>query len=452
MHDSLNLDPLAGEHRRVWWAARLLFLLIPYPFILVLFVQTWNPVVDNLTFHLGPFVLAGAFVVAFNAAGRLVGSAGPRIATAFAGYLVVNAVVLYDKFLPSIRDGTAFVRGDVVTTIAYFASLVMIVVGARAALRLHALVVPRRGILLRDVLADVQRLSRRPGLGVRARARLNGAGVALFALSTALLGASVWLFVLDYGVPMLSLERRLSGDVHRLIAILGFVTLSLPGIVLGRLALRYVRRDAHTHVADDARQPVLILRSFSDDRATLKPVDLLARLQWRRIRLEEVLARETQVLGPAVAIGAPDERLPPLGAHRAYYGEGAWQPAVRRWMTESRAIALIAGLTPWVAWELREIVKLGQLHKLVVLLPSGSGPERQRRWEHLQECLRETPWQPALNRVSGTDLIALCFVGHGQVVCFDSVARTECEYVLAMRLALHEMLVARTWPRPFPTT
>ena len=96
-------------------------------------------------------------------------------------------------------------------------------------------------------------------------------------------------------------------------------------------------------------------------------------VQGRRLRLEEVISQFIGGVGPFVAIGKPGEPLPAaLGRPRAYLPDDGWQEVVLRWMNESRAILMVAGLTKWVDWELQQVVLHGYTSKLIVLFPPDS--------------------------------------------------------------------------------
>ena len=71
------------------------------------------------------------------------------------------------------------------------------------------------------------------------------------------------------------------------------------------------------------------------------------------------------MFGPFVAIGEPGERLPDLGAARAYFSDHEWQAAVLDWIGRARTIVIIVGKTRWVTWELQRVIASGKLDHLV---------------------------------------------------------------------------------------
>src|SRR5262249_53130487 len=106
-------------------------------------------------------------------------------------------------------------------------------------------------------------------------------------------------------------------------------------IVLGTIILRFFWRlvvaDAKRLLDDPAYRPIVFLRSFADEGATVTSKRLFDRLVRRRRRLEEIAVSALRPLGAAIAIGQPGERLPKLGAIRAYYPDDQWQAAVLEW-------------------------------------------------------------------------------------------------------------------------
>ena len=106
---------------------------------------------------------------------------------------------------------------------------------------------------------------------------------------------------------------------------------------------RHLQAPARAAMADDRRPPVVYLRSFDTEYKTSIE--------------EEVLAKILREVGPFVAIGRPEDKLPPLGAAREYLPKGPWKPAVRDLLDEARMVVLVSGETEGLAWEMQEVVK-----------------------------------------------------------------------------------------------
>ena len=149
---------------------------------------------------------------------------------------------------------------------------------------------------------------------------------------------------------------------------------NLLGLALFVLAYRAMQPRADRLQAHDVRPPVLLLRSFLDDK-----VKVPQRVRWwplpanqTAVRLEQVIAERMGMAGPFIAIGDPHEGLPQFGAARVYLSDDNWQAQVLQWMASARAIALMAGNTPWVQWEMRQVLDGGFTGKLVLYVPPGA--------------------------------------------------------------------------------
>lgn len=436
---TIDISPISREHKWLWLGARFLYLLIVYPLFMVLVVQTWNPVVDNLVFYAGPFVLLTAFLVAFFVAGRFVANWGKAAAFTFALFLVINAVVLYDKILPSLRDLSFFDLSDVITNLAYLASLLLVARASIAGWRLAGALVPASQVSLHEVLAATSKHRNTRVLGAsRFVFKANVRGWTTFVASAAVVAIGAWLFVADRALLIVRLEDATPGDLHRFINLLGFVIVSLLGVLLGRDGLRRIRADAQVKMLADTRPPILLLRSFTDDAASIPAIGLLTWLQGRRVRLEEAIAHQLARKGPFVTVSAPGEELPELGAFRAYFSNESWQQAVFHLIGESCAVIMVVGLTGWVQWELRAIREAQALAKLILLLPPGTLDDRHSRWRLVCDCLRGSPWYEALITVKIENALCVCFEEGGSIAVFEGAKRSECDYGLAIRFGLFQ--------------
>src|SRR5262249_34909855 len=154
----------------------------------------------------------------------------------------------------------------------------------------------------------------------------------------------------------------------------------------------------------------LLLRSFEDDE----------RADWRKSEgsfvdtsLESRLTGHFAHFGPFIAVGAPSDGIPVIGASRMKLNDAEWQGRVSRWIDESIAIVLIPGLTHWVAWELRQVIQHGAVDRLIVCFPPARGRKwremwfgrfaanRQARLERLQQAFAGTCWSKTLAGLDG---------------------------------------------------
>jgi hypothetical protein len=200
---------------------------------------------------------------------------------------------------------------------------------------------------------------------------------------------------------------------------------SVAVVVLGR---RMRVRGAERVLAADARPPIVYLRPFGADRAEIAT-------RWSsRLRVsprvgfektyEERLARTLRTVGPFVAIGDPTERLPLLGATRAYAADEDWRKTVDELTSRASVVLLHAGEGEGFAWEVRHVIAADAPERVILSLPlhaKRKAPSRQERYDafrrrfgndfarplpeaigHCQFAYFEADWTPRLLGERGT--------------------------------------------------
>src|SRR5262249_10887594 len=138
--------------------------------------------------------------------------------------------------------------------------------------------------------------------------------------------------------------------------------------------LRHLRKGASESRIADPRAPVLILRAFRDDDIRTSGRDfekMWARPStWFRMpSFEELIADEFRIVGPPIIVGAPGERLPRLGASRAYFATREWKDAVGRLMEEAAVVVILIGDTESLFWELRTAVARRSWDSVILVVP-----------------------------------------------------------------------------------
>jgi len=227
-----------------------------------------------------------------------------------------------------------------------------------------------------------------------------------------------------------------------------FITIgALPAVWLFRTGIRRLRVDANSALRIDRRSPTLLLRSFADDNRSIWPSGLVRMVQLRRMRLEEAISITLAQRGPFIGIGAPGEELPQLGAHRAYFADDEWQQAIRDWLERSDLVILVAGLTPWVQWELRTILGENRVGKLIVVLPPDAPGGIEARHRLVADCFADTPWAAHLKDAGFERTLAILLAPGGNVTLIESAKRTEADYDFGLKAALLvQASTARTAP------
>ncbi len=103
---------------------------------------------------------------------------------------------------------------------------------------------------------------------------------------------------------------------------------------------------------------------------------------------EEAVAWELATYGPVVAVGRPGRSLASLGAAREHLSDDTWKAQVAGRMHDARAIALAAGETPGLHWEVAQVVAAGHLAKTVFILPPLPADALARRWTFTSAALK----------------------------------------------------------------
>lgn len=132
---------------------------------------------------------------------------------------------------------------------------------------------------------------------------------------------------------------------------------------------------------DDARPPVIYLRSFKDESlessvfqrfkglASSDKTWLAATVPNNGIQEQDALGYVFRKIGPYIALGKPGEELPELGSSKLYTSNDEWQNFIRAFFEKSRLVVFRAGLTASLKWELAEIVHAVSPQKVLMILP-----------------------------------------------------------------------------------
>ena len=169
----------------------------------------------------------------------------------------------------------------------------------------------------------------------------------------------------------------------------------LPFTLARRLGMRALRNQARRERSpDEERHPVLMLRSFADDRRLLRArrfdrASLIERLCMRRFeRFEEVTASALAVYGPVLALSPGEEKLPPpLGAERRSFSMADWRDRIRELIGTARLICVTVGRSNSLLWEIGQIRDAGMLDRAVFVLPPTGQAEQRRRLAVLARAL-----------------------------------------------------------------
>lgn len=210
-------------------------------------------------------------------------------------------------------------------------------------------------------------------------------------------------------------------------------------------ARRYFQADAEALLAIDHRPPILFLRSFEDDEKQTYGSSQKALLDFS---LELRLSNHFSRFGPFIAIGSPKDKLPQLGAARAFFSDAEWQSRVLAWMRESQLVIMYSGKTHWVNWELNQLIQNGCITRLILLMPEI---KFFRSWKRSSEVFAraalirtvfdKTPWEAALPQFDDfKSLRAVVFRPDGSTLMIRCRSRQRDSYHLAALIA-HSVLL-----------
>ena len=173
------------------------------------------------------------------------------------------------------------------------------------------------------------------------------------------------------------------------------VSLSSFGLYIYHVGKKMTVKTGEEAEEDDPRNPVLYLRSFTDDgvAATVverSPLEVGIMRTPPRLTEEEIIANELCRIGPCVAIGSPGETLPSLGMARRYYDNNKWQEGVQKLMQSAELVVMRAtgNVKGGFLWELETAVKVVNPKKLLIILPFAIEDEYNTNSNELDQYVK----------------------------------------------------------------
>jgi hypothetical protein len=228
-----------------------------------------------------------------------------------------------------------------------------------------------------------------------------------------------------------------AGSPPELYTLLNVASFAFAVCVIGRAdsrLRRYLRqlraRGAVVELKKDVgRKPALYLRSFALeqwDRPTIREF-----LFGPRTTAEQRLSKILRAVGPMLAIGRPNEKLPPIGAARLYVSDALWRQKVADIAQVSRLVVWTTGISEGLRWELSHLLASVPIERIILwahphLLGLGRA-ERQVEWKNFRESLGKLLPQPLPEKLGETRFI--CFKKDGELVAV-AARRTLLDWVL----------------------
>jgi hypothetical protein len=149
------------------------------------------------------------------------------------------------------------------------------------------------------------------------------------------------------------------------------------GGVIAYYGRQLAARTARDAIAEDARPPIVYLRSFKDDNnrtfflGLIWTLSVVAESSDLFETHEEILAKVFSKYGPLVAIGRPGESLPTLGAARMYVSHEEWHGIALNLIRSAVMVIVRLGRTEGVWWEVTTALSFVRKKRLLFELSSG---------------------------------------------------------------------------------
>ncbi len=231
---------------------------------------------------------------------------------------------------------------------------------------------------------------------------------------------------------------KISLAVRALILAWGFL---VPlGLYWLRLARRLKEPSVSEIIATDGRAPVLYLRPFNQESQFFVigrkeryggwAKSLHARWSQENqnigITCEEYLADAlNESIGPFLALGSPEDYVPPDGATRTYASDIGWKDRFRELAQRAICILVEVGRSGNLRWEFEQLRSDGLAQKLFVIIPPKRQPRTRLAWAFFEllwrlKGLKTVSWAEiaAELRKMGYDLGSVD-PGPGGVIGFD---------------------------------
>ena len=229
--------------------------------------------------------------------------------------------------------------------------------------------------------------------------------------------------------------------------------IKLPSLIIGVAIYLYWLGCRATHastieeiVEKDTRPPVVYLRPFHQDYDyfAFRDVDWATRFlsnltvgrrqKYEIENLEEFLGEQiSSDLGPFVALGSPEDYLPPEGATRTYADDRGWQEYFLDLAKRAECFIMQVSRSENLTWELSTLREMGLQEKLFILTSQEKPPMSwlMLKYVHLTVTLRRLirgippppEWSTFSQQLSGCGYhLDLPYPGHGAVLTFNDQA------------------------------
>ena len=186
-----------------------------------------------------------------------------------------------------------------------------------------------------------------------------------FAIVLMAVGAIIWFLTLAFG---------------KYLGLLGGIAAGIAGGACALGGRDLYNRQRRLALVQDGAVPalkgaVVYLRSFGEDSKAAQGISSgVAYGASGLITEEEQLVKSFSSIGPVIAVGEPNEQLPPLGASRLHFRQDEWQPGVQKLLREGALVAIRPGsFSPGVRWEIQQALSHVPPQRLVLIVGGRAG-------------------------------------------------------------------------------
>jgi len=224
----------------------------------------------------------------------------------------------------------------------------------------------------------------------------------------------------------------------------------LLALAVDRLGLRIAAVSLAETLAADPRPPLLLLRSFDEDRLRVRTLlfrwGVLPRLfrPLNRARFEEVLTACLSGPGPVIGINPPGRELAALGAAKATLPHDGWRGPVAALTARASALVLLA--TPdevrdGYRWELRMIASRAASLPILLVLAPYRRRELLRRFGTFVRAAGDTAlFRPLADVEPPPGTLVIAKPAHGEWRSFGAGTASDLSYAFVTEDALRYAL------------
>lgn len=283
-----------------------------------------------------------------------------------------------------------------------------------------------------------RRLSARKASGLKYTAISGVKFDRLRILSAAAIAALMLGLGLVY-VGLFDLEREPDNAAYAFFDINVILLVILFFMIFFQQASWSLMRSIHSknYLAIDVARKVsdiLYLRSFHLDKKRLFENGTLP---FARESTELSVMKVLSEFGQPVAIGIPNEKIPPMGIPRVYADDFTWQSLVTDLIAASSWIVLQIGSSNWVEWELRRIVESNQLERTIIVFPAKVDNSLVAGWKAIVSGLNAPDLRDALTAIDPRNTIAVMASRPDLITTVHSKSRDTSAYRNCVWLCLY---------------